>query len=66
MRPWIFVALQARRLSAAFAVFLIYPSARVSFLTPLCPLHLSTFNFMLVFPGGAQTSLMHPFSIGSV
>jgi photosystem II P680 reaction center D1 protein len=59
MRPWICVAYSAP-LSAAFAVFLIYPFGQGSFSDGM-PLGISgTFNFMLVFQA-EHNILMHPF-----
>jgi photosystem II P680 reaction center D1 protein len=59
MRPWIFVAYMAP-VSAAFAVFLIYPIGQGSFSDGM-PLGISgTFNFMLVFQA-EHNILMHPF-----
>ena len=57
MRPWIFVAYTAP-LSAALAVFLVYPFGQGSFSDGM-PLGISgTFNFMFVF-GGSLFSAMH-------
>jgi len=59
MRPWICVAYSAP-LSAAYAVFLIYPLGQGSFSDGM-PLGISgTFNFMLVFQA-EHNILMHPF-----
>ena len=59
MRPWICVAYSAP-LSAAFAVFLVYPFGQGSFSDGM-PLGISgTFNFMLVFQA-EHNILMHPF-----
>ncbi|MEM8544261.1 MAG: photosystem II q(b) protein, partial [Cyanobacteria bacterium P01_H01_bin.119] len=59
MRPWICVAYSAP-LSAAVAVFLIYPLGQGSFSDGM-PLGISgTFNFMLVFQA-EHNILMHPF-----
>ena len=59
MRPWIFVAYTAP-LSAALAVFLVYPFGQGSFSDGM-PLGISgTFNFMFVFQA-EHNILMHPF-----
>ncbi|MCP4973363.1 MAG: photosystem II q(b) protein, partial [Prochlorococcus sp.] len=59
MRPWICVAYSAP-LSAAFAVFFIYPIGQGSFSDGM-PLGISgTFNFMFVFQA-EHNILMHPF-----
>ena len=59
MRPWICVAYSAP-LSAAMAVFLVYPFGQGSFSDGM-PLGISgTFNFMLVFQA-EHNILMHPF-----
>ena len=59
MRPWICVAYSAP-LSAAFAVFLIYPFGQGSFSDGM-PLGISgSFNYMLVFQA-EHNILMHPF-----
>merc|ERR1712185_185985 len=64
MRPWIFVAYSAP-LSAAAAVFLIYPIGQGSFYDGM-PLGISgTFNFMLVFQA-EHNILMHPFHMAGV
>ena len=58
MRPW--TALPTALLSAAFAVFLVYPFGQGSFSDGM-PLGISgTFNFMLVFQA-EHNILMHPF-----
>ncbi len=59
MRPWICVAYSAP-VSAAFAVFLVYPFGQGSFSDGM-PLGISgTFNFMFVFQA-EHNILMHPF-----
>ena len=59
MRPWICVAYSAP-LSAAMAVFLVYPFGQGSFSDGM-PLGISgTFNYMLVFQA-EHNILMHPF-----
>jgi photosystem II P680 reaction center D1 protein len=59
MRPWICVAFSAP-VSAAAAVFIIYPIGQGSFSDGM-PLGISgTFNFMLVFQA-EHNILMHPF-----
>jgi len=59
MRPWIAVAYSAP-VSAAFAVFLVYPFGQGSFSDGM-PLGISgTFNFMFVFQA-EHNILMHPF-----
>ena len=59
MRPWIFVAYTAP-VSAALAVFLVYPFGQGSFSDGM-PLGISgTFNFMFVFQA-EHNILMHPF-----
>lgn len=61
MRPWIFVAFSAP-VSAATAVFIVYPIGQASFSDGM-PLGISgTFNFMLVFQA-EHNILMHPFHI---
>ena len=61
MRPWICVAYSAP-VSAAFAVFLVYPFGQGSFSDGM-PLGISgTFNFMFVFQA-EHNILMHPFHI---
>merc|ERR1712190_302880 len=61
MRPWIFVAFSAP-VSAAAAVFIVYPIGQASFSDGM-PLGISgTFNFMLVFQA-EHNILMHPFHI---
>jgi photosystem II P680 reaction center D1 protein len=61
MRPWIFVAFSAP-VSAAAAVFILYPIGQASFSDGM-PLGISgTFNFMLVFQA-EHNILMHPFHI---
>ena len=58
MRPWIFVAYMAP-VSAAFAVFLIYPTGQGSF-SDAMPLGISgTFNYMIVFTA-EHNILMNP------
>ena len=58
MRPWIFVAYMAP-VSAAFAVFMIYPSGQGSF-SDAMPLGISgTFNYMIVFTA-EHNILMNP------
>ena len=64
MRPWIFVAFSAP-VSAAAAVFVVYPIGQASFSDGM-PLGISgTFNFMLVFQA-EHNILMHPFHIFGV
>jgi photosystem II P680 reaction center D1 protein len=64
MRPWIFVAYTAP-LSAALAVFLVYPFGQGSFSDGM-PLGISgTFNFMFVFQA-EHNILMHPFHMAGV
>ena len=64
MRPWIFIAFSAP-LSAATAVFIVYPIGQGSFSDGM-PLGISgTFNFMLVFQA-EHNILMHPFHITGV
>jgi photosystem II P680 reaction center D1 protein len=64
MRPWIFVAFSAP-VSAAAAVFLVYPIGQASFSDGM-PLGISgTFNFMLVFQA-EHNILLHPFHIAGV
>jgi photosystem II P680 reaction center D1 protein len=59
MRPWIFVAYLAP-VSAAFAVFLIYPTGQGSF-SDAMPLGISgTFNYQIVFQA-EHNILMNPF-----
>ena len=59
MRPWICVAYSAP-VSAAFAVFLVYPFGQGSF-SDAMPLGISgTFNYMFVFQA-EHNILMHPF-----
>jgi photosystem II P680 reaction center D1 protein len=59
MRPWIFVAYMAP-VSAAFAVFMIYPTGQGSF-SDAMPLGISgTFNYMIVFTA-EHNILMNPF-----
>jgi photosystem II P680 reaction center D1 protein len=59
MRPWIFVAYMAP-VSAAFAVFMIYPVGQGSF-SDAMPLGISgTFNYMIVFTA-EHNILMNPF-----
>jgi photosystem II P680 reaction center D1 protein len=59
MRPWIFVAYLAP-VSAAFAVFMIYPTGQGSF-SDAMPLGISgTFNYMIVFTA-EHNILMNPF-----
>jgi photosystem II P680 reaction center D1 protein len=59
MRPWIFVDYMAP-VSAAFAVFLIYPTGQGSF-SDAMPLGISgTFNYMIVFTA-EHNILMNPF-----
>ena len=61
MRPWIFVAFSAP-VSAATAVFIVYPIGQASFSDGM-PLGISgTFNFMLVFQA-VHNILMHPIHI---
>jgi photosystem II P680 reaction center D1 protein len=61
MRPWIFVAFSGP-VSAAAAVFIVYPIGQASFSDGM-PLGISgTFNFMLVFQA-EHNILMHPFHI---
>jgi photosystem II P680 reaction center D1 protein len=61
MRPWIFIAFSAP-VSAAAAVFIVYPIGQASFSDGM-PLGISgTFNFMLVFQA-EHNILMHPFHI---
>ena len=61
MRPWICVAYSAP-VSAAFAVFLVYPFGQGSFSDGM-PLGISgTFNFMFVFQA-EHNILMHPLHI---
>ena len=61
MRPWIFVAFSAP-VSAATAVFIVYPIGQASFSDGM-PLGISgTFNFMLVFQA-EHNILMHPLHI---
>jgi photosystem II P680 reaction center D1 protein len=58
MRPWIFVAYMAP-VSAAFAVFMIYPTGQGSF-SDAMPLGISgTFNYMIVFTA-EHNILMNP------
>ena len=58
MRPWICVAYSAP-VSAAFAVFLVYPFGQGSFSDGM-PLGISgTFNFMFVFQAEHNLSLIH-------
>ena len=64
MRPWICVAYSAP-VSAAFAVFLVYPFGQGSFSDGM-PLGISgTFNFMFVFQA-EHNILMHPFHMAGV
>ncbi len=64
MRPWIFVAYTAP-VSAALAVFLVYPFGQGSFSDGM-PLGISgTFNFMFVFQA-EHNILMHPFHMFGV
>ena len=64
MRPWICVAYSAP-VSAAMAVFLVYPFGQGSFSDGM-PLGISgTFNFMFVFQA-EHNILMHPFHISGV
>ena len=59
MRPWIFVAYMAP-VSAAFAVFMIYPTGQGSW-SDAMPLGISgTFNYMIVFTA-EHNILMNPF-----
>merc|ERR1712100_187303 len=61
MRPWIFVAFSAP-VTAATAVFIVYPIGQASFSDGM-PLGISgTFNFMLVFQA-EHNILMHPLHI---
>ncbi len=61
MLPWIFVAFSAP-VSAATAVFIVYPIGQASFSDGM-PLGISgTFNFMLVFQA-EHNILMHPLHI---
>jgi hypothetical protein len=63
-RPWICVAYSAP-VSAAFAVFLVYPFGQGSFSDGM-PLGISgTFNFMFVFQA-EHNILMHPFHMAGV
>jgi photosystem II P680 reaction center D1 protein len=64
MRPWICVAFAAP-LSAAAAVFIVYPIGQGSFSDGM-PLGIAgTFNFMLVFQA-EHNILMHPFHMAGV
>ena len=64
MRPWICVAYSAP-VSAAFAVFLVYPFGQGSFSDGM-PLGISgTFNFMFVFQA-EHNILMHPLHMAGV
>ena len=64
MGPWIFVADMAP-VSAALAVFLVYPFGQGSFSDGM-PLGISgTFNFMFVFQA-EHNILMHPFHMAGV
>ena len=65
MRPWICVAYSAP-VSAAFAVFLVYPFGQGSFSDGM-PLGISgkLFNFMFVFQA-EHNILMHPFHMAGV
>ena len=64
MRPWICVAYSAP-VSAAMAVFLVYPFGQGSFSDGM-PLGISgTFNFMFVFQA-EHNILMHPFHMAGV
>ena len=64
MRPWICVAYSAP-VSAAFAVFFVYPFGQGSFSDGM-PLGISgTFNFMFVFQA-EHNILMHPFHMAGV
>jgi photosystem II P680 reaction center D1 protein len=64
MRPWICVAFSAP-VSAASAVFIVYPIGQGSFSDGM-PLGIAgTFNFMLVFQA-EHNILMHPFHMAGV
>ena len=61
VRPWIFITFSAP-VTAATAVFIVYPIGQGSFSDGM-PLGMSgTFNFMLVFQA-EHNILMHPFHI---